>query len=159
MCTEWRKLTRPLLTSLSCYQLRITYEYTNVIIKTKRNLIYKEECYRILGLVFDVYNKVGFGHKELFYQKALAENFKNNGVPFKEQLKVRLKFKGKELGIYIFDFLVFDKIIIELKVRNFFSKKDIEQLYRYLKAVNLKLGIIIHFTKDGIKYKRVVNLK
>lgn len=71
---------------------------------------------------------------------------------------MKVKYKGRELGIYIFDFLVFGKIVVELKVRNYFSKKDIEQLYRYLKATNLKLGLIIHFTKEGVKYKRIVNL-
>ena len=128
------------------------------MIKTNKNLIYADECYEVMGLVFKVFNEVGYGHKENFYQKAIAEIFKENNIEFKEQLGCKVKFRGKDLGIYIFDFLVFGKIVLELKQRDFFSTKDIEQLLRYLKATNLKLGIIIHFTKNGIRYKRVPNL-
>jgi GxxExxY protein len=63
------------------------------------------------------------------------------------------------LGVYILDFLVFEKIIIELKQKSFISAKDIDQLYKYLRATNLKLGLIVTFTKEGAKCKRVVNLK
>jgi GxxExxY protein len=126
-------------------------------IKNKENLIYADECYRIMGIVFDVYNRLGYGHKESFYQKALAEDFTKNKIEFKEQLRCKVKYKEKDLGIYILDFLVFNKIVLELKQKNYISGRDIKQLYRYLRATDLKLGIIITFTPDGIKYKRVVN--
>jgi GxxExxY protein len=129
------------------------------MLKTKRNLIFAEECYSIMGSAFEVFNEIGSNHKEKIFQKALANSFSQKKIAFKEQLRARLVFKGKEIGFYIFDFLVFDKIVVEIKVRNYFSRKDIEQLYRYLKVKNLKLGLIIHFTKEGVKYKRVVNLK
>ncbi|KKP80188.1 MAG: hypothetical protein A2271_03820 [Candidatus Moranbacteria bacterium RIFOXYA12_FULL_35_19] len=126
--------------------------------KTKKNLIYAEECYRIMGVVFRVFKKLGFGHKENFFQKALAKEFTDNGFEFKEQLRYKVKYKEEDLGIYIFDFLIFNKIILEIKQRNFISSKDINQLYKYLKATNLRLGIIITFTSEGVRYKRVVNL-
>ena len=124
----------------------------------KKDLIYKKECYRIVGLIFEVFNEVGYGHKEKFYQKAIANIFLENNIEFKEQLKARVIFRGKEIGYYIFDFLVFDKIVIELKQKNYFSKKDIEQLYSYLNAMNLKLGVLVYFAREGIRYKRIVNL-
>lgn len=122
-------------------------------------MIYKEECYKIIGLVFEVFNGVGHGYKEKFYQNAIANLFTENKIPFKKELKARVNFKGKEIGYYYFDFLVFNKIVIELKRKNYFSKKDVDQLHSYLKAMNLKLGILIYFTKNGIKYKRIVNIK
>jgi len=125
----------------------------------RNDLIYKDECYKILGLIFEVFNEVGYGHKEQFYQKAVAEIFKNSEVKFKEQLKAKVNFKGKEIGYYYFDFLVFDKIVIELKQRNYFSKKDIQQIYSYLKAAKLKLGILVYFTNSGVRFKRIVNVK
>lgn len=127
--------------------------------KPTKNLIYAEECYQLMGIIFKVFKKLGFGHKENFYQKALSEEFENNNIDFKEQLRCKVKYKNKELGTYILDFLVFEKIIIELKQRNFISPRDIDQLYKYLKATNLKLGLIVTFTKEGAKCKRVVNLK
>lgn len=125
----------------------------------KKDLIYADECYQVMGLVFKVFNDIGYNHKESFFQKALAAEFVDNKIDFKEQLRCKVKYKGKEVGLYILDFLVFGKIILELKKRDYFSTKDIEQLLKYLKATTLKLGIIIHFTKNGVRYKRVPNLK
>jgi len=70
-----------------------------------------------------------------------------------------VRYGNKDLGIYALDFLVFGKIILELKQKSFISAKNIDQLYKYLRATNLKLGLIITFTRDGIEYKRVVNLR
>jgi GxxExxY protein len=127
-------------------------------VKTKSELIYADECYQIIGICFEVYNEVGYGHKEKFYQEAIAHCFAEKKIEFKRELKVKVRFKEKDLGIYYFDFLVFNKIIVEVKKRNYFSIKDINQLNAYLKAVKLKLGLLIHFTNDGVKYRRILNL-
>jgi len=121
-------------------------------------LIYSDLSYKILGMLFEAWNDIGFGHKESFYQKAVAINLENASLKFEEQLPVNIKYKGKKIGIYYFDYLIEDKIVLELKVRNYFSKKDIEQLYSYLKARDLKLGIIAHFTRADVKFKRIVNI-
>jgi len=126
--------------------------------ETKKELIYADECYQVMGIVFRVFNKLGYGHKEAIYQKALKQDFLANEMEFKEQLRCKVRYKNEEIGIYIFDFLLFGKIILEIKQRNFISLKDINQLYKYLRVANLRLGIIITFTPDGVKYKRVVNL-
>ena len=102
---------------------------------------------------------IGYGHKEKFYQEAIAHIFKEKSIKFERELKAKVRFREKDLGIYYFDFLVFDKIIIEIKKRNYFSIKDINQLYGYLKATGLKLGLLIHFTNTGVKYRRIVNIK
>ena len=124
----------------------------------KKDLLYPELSYKILGSAFRVWSGVGFGHKEAFYQKALAQDFRTSGIMFHEQLPAKLSYQGKIIGLYYFDFLVEDKIVVELKVRNFFTKKDIQQVYGYLKAKNLQLGIIIHFTQTGVKSKRIINI-
>jgi GxxExxY protein len=126
--------------------------------KTKSSLIYADECYQIMGVIFQIYNELGFGHKESVYQKAIAYGFKNKGIDFKEQLRFKLKYKEEDVGLYILDFLVFDKIALEIKQKNFISGKDIKQLYRYLKAMNLRLGVIVTFTHEQVRYKRIVNL-
>jgi len=101
---------------------------------------------------------MAYGHKEKFYQKAIENEFKNSGIVFNRELPVSIKYNGEPIGIVYYDFLVEDKIVVEIKVRNYFSVKDINQLYSYLKAKNFKLGILAHFTKSGVKYKRVVNV-
>jgi len=69
-----------------------------------------------------------------------------------------IKFKNDNIGKYFLDFLVDDKIVLEIKKGDRFSRRDIEQIYGYLKATNLKLGIIANFTNNGIKFKRIINL-
>lgn len=130
-----------------------------VTTKVKRSdLVYPELSYKILGVLFDVWTDVGFGHRESFYQKATAKALRDAGLAFSEQLPVKVKYKEEKIGIYYLDFLIEKQLILELKVRNYFSKKDIIQLLSYLKAANLKLGIIAHFTSTGVKFKRVVNI-
>ena len=127
--------------------------------KVRKNIIYAKECYEIIGMMYDVWNAVGYGHKEKFYQKAAAEIFGRKNKKFKEQLKARIKIGGKEIGIYFLDFLYEEEIVIELKTGENFSKQNINQIYGYLKATNLKLGLLVNFTRTGIKFKRVVNLR
>lgn len=126
--------------------------------KNKIELVYPELSYIILGALFHVSNKVSPGHKEVFYQKAVAEEFTHAKLSFREQLPAKIKYRAKLLGTYFFDFLVEGKIIVKIKVRNFFSTQDITQIHKYLKAKNLKLGILAHFTKTGVKFKRIVNI-
>lgn len=124
----------------------------------RQDLIYPELSYGIMGILFSVGTEMGYGYKEKSYQKAIENSFKDAGIKYEKELPVRINYKGKPIGILYFDFLVEGKIVLEIKVRNYFSVKDINQLYSYLKARNLELGILAHFTKSGVKYKRVVNL-
>lgn len=127
--------------------------------KKDNELLYADLTYKIIGALFAAANNVGSGHKEKFYQKAVAKELKDAGLGFVEQLQAKIDYKGELLGTYYFDFLIENKVVLEIKVRNYFSRQDIEQLLRYLKAKDLKLGIIAHFTKGGVKFKRVVNLR
>jgi len=124
----------------------------------RKDLIYPDLCYKIIGVLFIIWTEIGFGHKELFYQKAIESELDKKGLKFIKQCPAKINYNGKTIGIYYFDFLIEDKVVLEIKVRNYFSKKNISQLYLYLKAKNLKLGLIAHFTQSGVKFKRVVNI-
>ena len=124
----------------------------------RKDLIYPDLCYKIIGVLFIIWTEIGFGHKELFYQKAIESELDKKGLKFIKQCPAKINYNGKTIGIYYFDFLIEDKVVLEIKVRNYFSKKNISQLYSYLKAKNLKLGLIAHFTQSGVKFKRVVNI-
>lgn len=110
-----------------------------------------------MGLVFKVFKNLGYGYREKYYQRALAEEFKNEKIKYKKESPVKLIYNNRIIGRYFIDFVVEDKIIIELKVAKDFYTKDIKQILGYLKAKNLRLGILIIITKDGMKYKRLVN--
>jgi len=128
-------------------------------VNKKSDLVYPELSYKIVGLLYEVDNELGYGYQEKYYEKALAEGFKQEGLNYQEQLHIPLTFKNSKIGDYFLDFLVEDKIVVELKKGDRFSKKNIEQVYAYLKAKNLKLGILAQFSSDGLKFKRIVNIK
>lgn len=127
--------------------------------KLRRNdLIYPNLSYKIVGCAFDVYNTLGYGHHEKYYQRALAEAFSNQGLKFKEQVNFPLKYQGKIIGKNFVDFLVENKIIVEIKKGEKFSKVHIDQIKEYLKTSGIKLAILINFAKQGVIFKRFVNV-
>lgn len=126
--------------------------------RTKKDIIFADDTYEIIGMMYDVWNEIGHGHKEKFYQKAVKEVFNKNNIKYKEQVRLKVKSNGIEIGEYVLDFLYDDRIVIELKQGEIFSKSYIDQVYSYLKATGLKLGLLINFTRNGIKFKRIVNI-
>ena len=125
----------------------------------RKDLIFPELSYQIIGILFDVYNELGGGHHEKYYQGAVALGLKECDVFLKEQVYTPFNFKGKKVGNYYLDFLIENKIVLEIKKGEKFTKKNIEQVYGYLKITNLKLGIIANFTKTGVRFKRILNIK
>lgn len=122
-------------------------------------VIYKKLSYQIMGIIFEVYNELGYGFKEKYYEEAIAKEFDKLKLDYKRQLPYKLKYKDEIIGTYRFDFLVEDKIILELKQGDFYSKNNFTQVLQYLKASNLKLAILINITQQGVKFKRVLNIK
>lgn len=124
----------------------------------RNDLIYPELSYEIMGILFEIYKEMGSGYREKYYQNATALRLKECCYKFQEQVFIPVYYKDNKIGKLFMDFLIEDKIVLELKKDDKFSRKNIEQVYSYLKAKNLKLGIIANFTKEGVKYKRILNL-
>jgi GxxExxY protein len=123
-------------------------------------LVFKDESYEIVGAAIKVYNALGFGYQEKYYYRGLKKAFEDLDYIVTEQLFTPLVFEGKSIGRYYLDFLVEKtncKIVVELKVANEVYPQHIRQVYGYLRANNLKLGIIIVFSKNGVLQKRIVN--
>jgi len=125
----------------------------------KSELIYPELSYILVGCAFEVYNEMGSGHAEKFYQRAYATLLEKKNIQYEEQSYSPLIFQGKIIGRSFFDFLVEDKIVVEIKKANYFSKANIDQVFQYLLNRNLKLGLLINFGNNGVYSKRVVNLE
>jgi GxxExxY protein len=124
----------------------------------KRNdRLYPDLSYAIVGCAFEVFNELGPGHSEKNYQKAFAVLFNAKNIRFKEQVYYPLAFRNKIIGKIFLDFLVEEKIIIELKKDERYTKLHIDQVLNYLKISNLKLAILINITKTGVDYRRIVN--
>ncbi|MEK9186210.1 MAG: GxxExxY protein [Patescibacteria group bacterium] len=135
------------------------YEITKKSRVYKPDLLYPELSYQIVGVLFDVFTEVGYGYREQQYQKFIELALGKSGISYKKELPIKISYKGQFATTNYLDFLIDENIVLEIKQGNRFSKKDIEQLYNYLKIANLKLGILARFTKSGVKFKRIINLR
>lgn len=109
-------------------------------------LLYKEEAYAIQGAVFEVYREMGSGFLEAVYQECLAREFRLRGVPFTAQQELALAYKGEPLEqTYRPDFICYDSIIVELKAVKETAPEHQAQVFNYLKATGLRLGLLVNF--------------
>lgn len=113
----------------------------------------------IIGAAFEVYRTLGYGFSEVVYQHALAKEFALRAIPFQREAPLRVYYKGELLeSTYKADFICFGRVIVELKAVSALTDAHTGQVYNYLRASNMKVGLIFNFG-DQLKcrLKRVVN--
>jgi GxxExxY protein len=120
-------------------------------------IIQKDLSYKIMGILFSVQNTLGNRYQEKYYQRAIEEAFKTEKIQFQRELCVDLIFNDKKIGKYFLDFLVENKVILEVKTVDKLKPKDFKQVLAYLTANNLELGILVNFSTDKLTYKRILN--
>jgi GxxExxY protein len=114
--------------------------------KIMSKLIYEDETFLIRGAVFEVYKEIGCGFLESVYQECLEKEFLKQEIPFVAQKELKLYYKGKVLNqTYKPDFICFNKIIIELKAVKELCDEYRAQIFNYLNATKLKLGLLANF--------------
>ncbi len=121
-----------------------------------RGLLYEDLTYRIRRCVFKVYNTLGFGHKELVYQKALEQEFQKEGLEFESQKHLVIHYDGKKVGDYVPDFLTENQIIIEIKSSKFLTENDKKQTFYYLRGSGYKLALLINFGAPKLQIERLI---
>ena len=122
------------------------------------DLIYKELCYKIIGVAFEVHNSLGAGLKEKVYADALEVIFKEEDISYSREYYYSVKVRDKVVAKRYFDFIIEDKIVVEVKIGYDNYREACNQIFEYLKSSGLKLGLIIRFTKYGAKTKRIPNI-
>ncbi len=121
------------------------------------DILYKEECYQIIGACMNVHKELGPGFLEAVYQESLTLEFLEQGIPFEKEKDIRIVYKGKTLDkCYKADFLCFDNIIVEVKALSEISNDHISQLLNYLKATKLRVGLLVNFGSSSLVYKRLI---
>ena len=132
----------------------------NISIKNKlvgTKVIYPELSYQIVGLLYDVHNQLGNRYQEKYYQRAVEVKLKGKKISYKREIEVDLTIDNEKIGKYFLDFLIEDKLILELKVKPLLTKIDYKQIRAYLHSRKLKLGMLVNFYKERLEYKRILN--
>jgi len=122
-----------------------------------KELIYKHEAYNIIGLCMEVHKELGHGFLEVVYKDALELVFLQNDIPFVREKEYKIMFRNIILPHkYYADFVVFDKIILEIKAATSLVDEHIAQTLNYLKASGNRLGLLVNFGRLQLEYKRLV---
>jgi len=122
------------------------------------NLLHKDLSYIIQGIAFEVRKDFGLGHKEQIYQKAFEEELKRRKVTYEREksIKIYSPKDGKFIGLYRPDFIIDNKIILEIKTLKFIPKAEIRKLYDYLRNSEYELGYLINFASPKLYIKRII---
>ena len=127
--------------------------------KNLENVVYPELSYKLVGLLYKVYNFLGGGYQEKYYQAAVRKELLTTNIPFLEQVKADLIYRSNVIGRYYLDFIIDHRIVLELKTAPVFAKRDIIQVLNYLKQSNLKLGVLVSFNRQNLTFKRILRGK
>ncbi len=121
------------------------------------DLIYPELSYAIVGILFEVANALPPGLPEKDYQRALSMLLTDRKINFAREVYIPITLLGKLVSKYFADFVIDNKILLELKVGPTLGYAHARQTLTCLRAKNLQLGIIAYFTKNGVQCRRIVN--
>jgi len=111
-----------------------------------KELLFKEETYRIRGACFEVYKEKGCGFVEPVYQECMELELSLQGIKYVAQPRLQLEYKGQPLkSEYIPDLICFETIIVELKAATELTQEHRAQVHNYLKATGHRLGLLVNF--------------
>lgn len=122
-------------------------------------IIERERSYLLNGLLFRVHNELGRFCVELQYADALEQLLGQNAIRYEREKILPISFEGERPGRNRVDFLVDDRIVVELKAKTLLERQDFTQVLRYLEAMRCRLGILVNFREKALKPRRVLNAR
>jgi GxxExxY protein len=122
--------------------------------------LHKDESYKIVGILYEVHKNLGKGFSEIVYKDALEYEFNQLNIPFEREKEFAVSYKNTILKHKFYaDFVVFDKIILEIKTVDCFNNSHYNQCLNYLKISKNELAILANFNLISLEYKRIVSSK
>jgi GxxExxY protein len=120
---------------------------------------YSEITGKIIGCAMEVHNYLGNGFQEVIYQRALAYEMELNKILFAREVEMPIYYKQKDIGTRRVDFLIDEKICVELKALTKLEPVHLAQAINYLEAFNLEVGLLINFGNTKLEFNRLQNKK
>ena len=125
----------------------------------KNEYKYSDITSKIIGCAMKVHATIGNGFQEVIYQRCLAIEMEKQGLKFVRELEMPIYYDDREVGTRRVDFLVEDKVMVELKAITQLDNIHLAQGINYLEAYNLKIGLLINFGSTSLDFKRLINKK
>jgi len=120
---------------------------------------YSELTSKIIGCSMKVHSALGNGFQEVIYQRALVIEMVDSGLVFSREHEMPIYYKQKQIGTRRVDFLVEEKISVELKAIISLEDVHLAQAINYLEAYDLEIGLLINFGSKSLMFKRLANKK
>lgn len=114
---------------------------------------------KIIGAAFRVHNTLGCGFQEVIYQRALELEFRAMNLPYAREFEMPVYYMDQVIGMRRVDFLVAEKISVELKAITKLEDVHLAQAMNYLEAYNLEIGLLINFGSKRLEFHRFTNKK
>lgn len=122
-------------------------------------LIYEELPKKVINAYYNVQRILGKGLAEKVYENALCIELEEMGIPYVRQKELPVEYKGHNIGNYIADIVVDEKIILELKAVNAITQEHVAQTLNYINLTHSKVGYILNFSQqEGLGFKRLLGL-
>jgi GxxExxY protein len=138
----------------------LKFEESFEIYESLEKYPFQEETYKLIGVCMEVHRNLGKGFLEVVYKDALQYELRKMNIGFEREKKFEIAYKDIILPhYYIADFVAFGKIIIEVKAQENVAENHYKQVINYLAVSKLKLGLIINFGEESLKFKRVALTK
>lgn len=118
---------------------------------------YSELTGKIIGCAMKVHGTLGNGFQEVIYQRCMSIEMQNEGLGFARELEMTIYYEGIDVGTRRVDFLVEEKIMVELKALSHLEEIHLAQALNYLEAYKLETGLLINFGAKSLEFKRVTN--
>ena len=134
-----------------------TSKSTNDFVKMKKEIVYKELSYKLNGILFTVHNELGRYRNEKQYCDLIEKYLKDFNIPYEREKILPANFVGEKRGRSKVDFMIDDKIFLEIKSKPFLEKLDYYQARRYLVSFRKRLAILVNFHQRYIAPKRVLS--
>jgi len=121
-------------------------------------LKYKDITKKIIGASFDVHSFLGNGFQEVIYQRALAWEMSQRNLDYAREISQDIFYKElpEPIGRRRADFVVENKVLVELKAVIQMDDAHLAQTLNYLKAYKLKVGLLINFGSKSLTFKRLI---
>jgi GxxExxY protein len=120
-------------------------------------IIFRKESFDLIGICMEVHRELGIGYAEVVYKDALEIEFKELGIPYEREKPYPVFYKQHKLNrSFNVDFLVFGKIILEVKAASAIAPEHEAQTLNYLACAQARLGIIANFGALSFQQKRLV---
>ena len=124
---------------------------------SQRGYAYSDVTGAVIGCAFEVHSILGTGFQEVVYQRALAVEMESRGLSFAREWEMPIFYKERQVGTRRVDFLVDEKVVVELKAIGELEKVHLAQAINYLEAFGLEVGLLLNFGAAKLEFRRVVN--